>query len=48
MMMSPSYRNPIGSIQQAGFAFQEQEQFSVEGLGLISPHTAGIAVAKVV
>lgn len=40
------HRNPIGSIEQGGFLLQDQEQFSVEGLGLISPHCAGIAVAE--
>ena len=36
-------RDTFPSIQSAGFAGVEANQFTVPGLGLIGPHVAGIA-----
>ena len=36
-------RNTLASIKAAGFATIEAESFVVPNLGLIGPHTAGIA-----
>jgi ubiquinone/menaquinone biosynthesis C-methylase UbiE len=38
-------RDPLPVIERAGFQSVESMRFEVEGLGLISPHVAGIAVA---
>ena len=32
-------------IMETGFAIEQQQRFTVEGLGIIGPHQCGIAVA---
>eukprot|EP00887_Chlorella_sp_A99_P001288 scaffold14.g1288.t1 len=38
-------RDPLPAIEAAGFSSVQARRFSVEGMGLIGPHVAGIATA---
>ncbi|CAK0773317.1 hypothetical protein CVIRNUC_004052 [Coccomyxa viridis] len=38
-------RDPLPVIMETGFAIEQQQRFTVEGLGIIGPHQCGIAVA---